>query len=708
MSPMDTRGPSRLGAKSTFFPEKTPKRIEKYDEESSEEENDRFGAKNTSGVPGSAREQTGVMRRLTYVLVAVASLRTKDQSLFTYSAEAKLQIGTVVRVPFGRETVLGVVVEQVKQKPKFKTKSAEVVELSRPLPTTWLNFVSSLAETYDYPLSALLAGAIPHGLYKSRRSRTGKATALERHSSRNFKLTKDQQAVIDRIDLIKSDSVLLHGDTGTGKTLVYRELANKVTSIGKSVLILVPEIALTPQLASEFAQDEHRVFVLHSHLTDAERHIMWLEILSATGPIIVLGARSALFAPVDNYGLIIVDEAHEPSYKQEQTPRYHAVRAASLLAKAHSATLVMGTATPLVSDYYLAEATKHPILRMTEIANPEAVPPVIEVIDMRDHDQHHKTFWMSKKLHQATTDALTSGKQVMLFLNRRGTARVVLCTTCGWHAACDDCNVSYVYHHDSGQLVCHTCSKTVPLMHQCPECRKPSLELKSVGTKQLALDIQKLFPQARVARFDADGHKGETVRERYEELYKGDIDIMIGTQVLAKGLDLPKLALVGVVLADSSMFFPDFTASERTFQLLHQIAGRVGRHGHGRVILQTYDPEHIAVEAAKAKSYEQFYEHEIAVRKAFQYPPFVYLTLLTVERKTQKGAEKAALTVAQTLRNIHLPIRVLGPSPAFHEKRHGIYRWQIVLKSKSRKKLIEAARHVPQDWVVDLDPVNLL
>ncbi len=645
---------------------------------------------------------------MNYVLVAVASLRTNQNSLFTYHASVKLDKGTIVRIPFGRETTLGIVVKNLDQKPSFKTKPVEVVNLPGPLPQTWLSFVEQLAEAYDYPLSYLLAGAIPRGLYKNRRARMPKAAALERHNSRNLKLTADQRAIIERIDLDRPETFLLHGDTGTGKTLVYRELATRTIASGKSVLVLVPEIALTPQLAAEFAQDNHRVFVLHSHLTDAERHIMWLDILSAAGPYVVLGARSALFAPTSDLGLVIVDEAHEPSYKQEQTPRYHAVRAASVLAKVHHATFLMGTATPSVSDYYLADAAGHPILRMTESANKQAIPPKIEVIDMRGSDQHHKTFWMSKTLHKAITDTLTNGKQVLLFLNRRGTARVVLCTNCGWHALCDNCNVSYVYHHDSGQLVCHTCSRTISLMHQCPECHKPSLELKSVGTKQLALDIEKLFPQARTARFDADGRKGETVHDRYEALYKGDIDIMIGTQVLAKGLDLPKLALVGVVLADSSMFFPDFTAAERTFQLLHQIAGRVGRHGRGRVILQTYDPEHIAIEAAKARSYRQFYEHEIGVRRAFQYPPFVYLALLTCERKTVHNAERAALSVTATLRDLKLPVRILGPSPAFHEKRGGLYRWQIVLKSKSRKHLIEAARHVPQDWTIDLDPVNLL
>lgn len=648
------------------------------------------------------------MSGVNYILVAVASMRTSGESLFTYHTDQRLELGAVVRAPFGRETVLGIVVQHLRQKPSFKTKAVEIVDLPKPLPLPWLNFVTSLAEAYDYPLAHLLAGAIPRGLYKTRRARTKTASTLERHSSRNVALTKDQRAVLKRIDLNKAESTLLHGDTGTGKTLVYRELTNTVIASGKSVLILVPEIALTPQLASEFAQDAHHVFVLHSHLTDAERHVMWLEILSADGPIVVLGARSALFAPVPKYGLIIVDEAHEPSYKQEQTPRYHAVRAAALLAKIHQAPLIMGTATPLVSDYYLATAANRPILRMTTIANKEATPPTIEIVDMRDRDLHHKTFWLSKKLHKAITDTLTNSKQVLLFLNRRGTARVVLCTNCGWHATCDNCNVSYVYHHDSGNLVCHTCSKTIPLMHQCPECLKPSLELKSVGTKQLATDIQKLFPQARVARFDADGKKGETVHDRYQELYNGEIDIMIGTQVLAKGLDLPKLALVGVVLADSSMFFPDFTAAERTFQLLHQIAGRVGRHSHGRVILQTYDPEHIAVEAAKARSYDQFYEHEIAVRKSFQYPPFVYLTLLTIERRTLTGAESASMKVAQTLRDLRLPIRILGPTPSYHEKRNGKYRWQVVLKSKSRKALIEAARHVPADWTIDLDPVNLL
>lgn len=503
--------------------------------------------------------------------------------------------------------------------------------------------------------------------------------------------------------------VLLHGDTGTGKTRVYLELARKQLKAGRSVIALTPEIGLTPQLATAFEAAFPEVVILHSNLTPAERRKRWFHILESIQPLIVVGPRSALFAPLKKIGLIIMDEAHDTAYKQEQQPYYQTSRVAAVLARLHKAQVILGTATPLVADYYAFTEKNLPIIRMEQQALPEPTETVISMVEISDRDNFTRSPHLSNLLLDAVNETIGKHEQALIFLNRRGTARLVMCEQCGWNAACPRCDLALTYHGDTHDIRCHVCNYHEPAPSRCPVCGHTDIAFKSVGTKTLVSELERLFPQTRIRRFDTDLKKSERLEEAYEAIRKGDVDILVGTQMLAKGLDLPGLSLVGVVVADTSLFIPDFSAEEHSFQLLSQIIGRVGRgHRHGKVIIQTYHPENTALQAAILKDYPSFYEKQIAEREAFRYPPFSYLLKVKVSRASGAGAEKTAQKLADSIRRLKLPIELVGPGPAFHEKTHGKYHWQLVIKAKQRASLLRVVKSLPANVSYDIDPVSLL
>ncbi len=642
-----------------------------------------------------------------YYLVAPQVIVRSDEAAFTYHSTTPLAIGTLVRVGVGSRIVNGVVLENVKDKPKFATKPIEAIIAPHPLPKPLLQLAQWLSDYYVTHLATVLQTVLPAGLHRTRRISTI-STRYPKRDRTKIVLNKDQQTVLSVMERASGGTVLLHGVTGSGKTQVYIEAAKHQSRSGRSSILLVPEIALTPQLVAEFANHFQNLVVTHSGMTESQRHQAWLQVLNSSSPMVVIGPRSALFMPLNNVGLIVVDECHEPSYKQEQAPRYSALRAASILAQQHSAKLILGSATPSVTDYYLAQSTKSPIPRLPQPAITTS-PVIIEVIDLknRDHFRHHRFF--SKTLIERVEESMANGHQTLLFHNRRGTAPTTMCDHCGWVAECPTCFLPLTLHSDQHHLRCHICGYQTAVPPSCPVCHEPTIIFKGIGTKLIEEEARKLFPKARIARFDADTHPSEAIHNRYQDLYDGSVDILIGTQILAKGLDLPKLSTVGVIQADSGLVLPDYQAEERVFQLLYQVIGRVGRsETAGYVVIQTYQPDHPVIKAAINRDYQAFYRSELVKRQAGHSPPFRYLLKLMCSYRTEEGAVSASQKLTAKLRASHPKLEILGPTPAFHERLGGAYRWQLVVKAKTRSDLTELVRTIPSGWQTDLDPISLL
>ncbi len=628
--------------------------------------------------------------------------------MLTYQYEQELAAGKVVYVPLRNTPVLGIVVQAV-TKPKFATKPIASVISLPTLPPQLLRLALWLSIYYPSGIGAIGQQFLPKVLADTTIT-TDRVTANTPHLIEKLPpLTDDQQAVT--LKITAPGTYTIHGETGTGKTRVYIELAQRALASGRSVIILTPEISLTPQLAKNFrAAFGDLVIVTHSRLTEKERRTIWLQILSAPGPLLIIGPRSALFTPLKDVGLIVIDESHEPSYKQDQSPHYVTTKVAAKLAELHHAVLLLGSATPSISDYFLAQQKDKPILRMTNIAQANAFsPPRINIVDLRNKSNFSKSPYLSDLMLSEIDQSLRAGEQSLLFLNRRGTARVILCEQCGWQAVCDHCNLPLTYHGDSHTLRCHTCGRTKVAVSYCPDCNNPKIVLKSIGTKAIVENISSIFPNARVMRFDTDNKKSERIEQHYASIVSGNIDIIVGTQILAKGLDLPRLSVVGVVIADTSLYFPDYTSDERTYQLLRQVIGRVGRgHRESSVILQTYDPSNFVVQAAANNSWDSFYEHELAIRKKFLFPPYCFVLKLTCRRASSAAAQGKAESFADTIREMGLRVVIDGPSPSLHEKIGSKYQWQLVVKTKQRSELLKIIDVIPTDWSYDLDPLNLL
>jgi primosomal protein N' (replication factor Y) (superfamily II helicase) len=645
-----------------------------------------------------------------YYEVAPIQIVRSNVDSFTYSSDVPLNVGQVVRISVGKKLMNGLVLSHVQKAPAYDVKPIEEVLETKPIPEAHVKLASWLSTYYATPLAVVLQTILPTGMHKNRRDKTFDQSVISRRRT-NYVLNDDQAEAVRRITDAGAGTVLLHGITGSGKTAVYIELVRRTLAAGKSAIVLVPEIALTSQLVGEFANHFVNVILAHSRQTEAERHAAWRTALHSDTPQVVIGPRSALFLPLPSIGLIVIDESHEPSYKQEQSPRYHALRAAHQLADASQATVVLGSATPSVSDYFIAESTGRPVITMNKLAVPQAYKPTVRLVDMtkRTHFKRHR-FLSDAVLTQIEQDS-TAGKQVLLFHNRRGSAPTTLCENCGWQAGCPTCFVPLTLHADTHQLRCHICNFTTRVPTSCPECSHASIIHKGIGTKLIESEIRRLFPKLNVARFDGDTGSEDTVEARYKELYDGTIDIIIGTQVIAKGLDLPNLHTVAVVQADAGLSLPDYTSPERTFQLLAQVVGRVGRQAHEtNVIVQSYQPTHPAITLGLAQDYAGFYELAVQQRKRSQFPPFRYLLKLQCSYKTEAAAIRNARSFAEQLkRSLPADVQLLGPTPAFYERAGGQYRWQLVLKSPKRSYLTDAVALLPpKNWQFELDPISLL
>lgn len=644
-----------------------------------------------------------------YYEVAPNQIIRATSASFTYASKMPLSVGQLVSVEVGKKSVIGVVLHEV-EKPAYATK--EILDLieSTALPTPLVTLALWLSSYYATHLATVLQTVLPRGIQKVRKVKQTNLGRSIRERTKNV-FTEEQASAIKTIQEMSPGPALLHGVTGSGKTEVYIELTRRILNEGKSAIILVPEIALTSQLVEEFSGHFADILLTHSRQTEADRHIIWQKALHSDSPQVIIGPRSALFLPIKDVGLIVIDEAHEPSFKQEQSPRYSALRAASILAREHSAKLILGSATPAVTDYYLAEQSDRPIIHMTKRAKTGAVPPHIQLVDMTKKSSFTKHRFLSNKLLVQLEETFASGNQALIFHNRRGSASTTLCENCGWTAICPRCFVPFTLHADNHLLRCHICGLTDKVPTSCPVCHHADIVHKGIGTKLIESELRKLFPHKIIYRFDGDTHAKETVEQKYKELYGGEIDLIIGTQVIAKGLDLPKLRTVGVIQADSGLSLPDYGSSERTFQLLAQVIGRVGRSHHPTtVVVQSYQPAHPAVVDGLSQNYEAFYSAALAERKRGMFPPFTYLLKLTCVYKTEVAAVANAKKLAKVLREKHMAnVQILGPTPAFYERQHNTYRWQLVLKSPSRSSLIDILQYVPPThWQSELDPISLL
>jgi primosomal protein N' (replication factor Y) len=515
------------------------------------------------------------------------------------------------------------------------------------------------------------------------------------------KPTEEQHAALQKIgDVIdgytSQHTVLLHGVTGSGKTEVYLQAIEKVLNAGKEAIVLVPEISLTPQTTERFrARFGDLVSVLHSGLGDGERYDEWMKIYEGKVKIAV-GARSALFAPFRKLGLIVVDEEHENSYKQDEAPRYHARDVAVMRGYLENAAVILGSATPSLESMYNAEQGKYLLAELTKRVD-DFLMPEMRVVDMRTEAIETggaKIF--SRELAQLMYDRITKGEQTIIFLNRRGFATQMLCQECGYVAECMNCSIAYTYHKKRGCLSCHLCGTIIPAPVKCPKCGSDEIKYSGLGTEKIEAAAKKLFPTARVARMDSDTMTAKNSYEKtLNEFRSGRIDILIGTQMIAKGLHFPNVTLVGIVYADLSLHIPDFRAHERTFQLLTQVAGRAGRGElSGKVVVQTYTPFNPAIQYALNHDYKGFYEEEIEIRKALSYPPgghlivvyFVGLNLTDIA----ESAEQFAQAVTPYL---HEKIMVSGPGPAPLERVKNKYRYQIIYRGAGLKNLRKALRY---------------
>lgn len=638
--------------------------------------------------------------------VWVSSQRYHGAKPLTYSHDQQLITGAIVIAPLGNQKVLGIVSTSVK-KPEFTAKPLQKVVSTTAIPEQLLALHSWILDYYPGPSGMTTQLFLPSSLGTAARNSKPAETSNKKGVDLP-RLTDEQRATVTEIES-NSGPFIVHGETGSGKTRLYLELTKNAVEQGKSSLVLTPEIGLTPQLVSSFeAAFPGKVILIHSTQTPAERRDSWLRIHHSNEPMIIIGPRSALFSPVKNLGIVVVDEAHDTAYKQEQMPYYQATRVAARLADLHNAKLVLGSATPAVHDYFAFSAKRLPILRMskTAVAGSEVA---IDIVDLKNREQFSRSPWISNNLIDLIERALANKEQSLVFLNRRGTARLVLCQVCGWQATCPRCDLPLTYHGDHHHLRCHTCGYTTQTPAACPDCGSTEIQFKSVGTKTIVSEITRLFPNAKIQRFDSDNKKADSLEQQYTAIKEGTVDILVGTQMLSKGLDLPKLSVVGVVVADTSLYFPDYTAEEQTFQMLRQVIGRVGRgHLPGHVIVQTYSPESPSIQAAAQKDYNSFYETQLKERQLYRFAPYYFVLKISVDRVSQSAAHSATQQIADQLLEARLAVDLSGPAPAFTEKIANKYRWQLIVKAKQRGELLKAISLLPKNCSYDIDPTNLL
>jgi len=643
----------------------------------------------------------------------------------TYATSLPLQISTREAI---RLRAALAIIDLLQASSSATRPRREVLRLTRATPAALQALLATgmVTQSTTLPKDNQSAGALPapaHELNEAQRLALDSIivamdAALERMLLPPGEDVPDDLAIACR-------PILLHGVTGSGKTEVYLQALTAAVECGRRGIVLVPEIALTPQTVSRFASRfPGRVALLHSALKPHERQREWQRIRSGAVDV-VIGSRSAIFAPIPDLGLIILDEEHDASYKHEQRPpTYHAREVAIALAQLTGAAAVFGSATPATETYARAQSGEFALVVLPERAvnvegkdsEPSQLPPVT-IVDLRDELHAGHTSILSRELLSAMAETVARGEQVILYLNRRGSSTCVLCRDCGYVMRCGRCDVPLTHHQRQAALICHHCNWHEPPPQRCLQCGSSGMRYFGIGTERVEATVRERFPTARVLRWDADTIKAYTDHERYgRALAQRQVDILIGTQMIAKGLDVPSVTLVGIVAADVALYLPDYRASERAFQLLTQVAGRAGRGtSPGRVIMQTFSPDHFCIEAAAHHDYASFYATEISARQAYGYPPFRRFVKLTYTHKDRYSCQVEALAMGDQLtRMIHemelAETDIVGPAPAFIERLRAMYRWQLLIRGPDPRVLIAALEQnaLGSGWSIDIDPLSSL
>ena len=647
--------------------------------------------------------------------------------------------GANVLVPLGNRRVHGILIEPTDENGEFKIRDLSSLDETRPhLPNGFMAWLEWLARYYVHPIGLVGEMVFPP-LMKATKTRKSNKSAVVREFqpgetfSRAPELTSEQVKVVH--DVLQSPGFhthLIHGVTGSGKTEIYMQLLDSVLKSGKQGLVLVPEISLTPQLVDRFtARFGNAVSVIHSHLTPREKTNQWWSMLDGQQRILI-GARSALFCPLENLGMIVVDEEHETSFKQDEKLKYNARDAAIMLGKFSNCPVILGSATPSLESWLNVKNGRY-LLHQLKSRVADRLMPTIEIVDMREERDQRKQsgatalpFWLSDVLYDQICETLNRKQQAALFLNRRGVAQAVVCPDCGWVPACPNCAVKLTLHGKS-HLLCHYCDYHETLTEYCSQCHHGEPKPMGLGTEMVENDLAKIFPGVRIARMDRDEI---STREDLERVIRAvenrEVDLLVGTQMIAKGLDFPGLTLVGLIMADVDFILPDFRARERSFQLLTQVSGRSGRHlddGAGRVVIQTYNPDHPSIESTCKHDFEGFAEHELSFREALNYPPYWRLSCFRIQGldldkviQTSKALRSRALAL-QAKYPAFSRIEILGPAECPLAKLRNHYRWQMLLKGPDASTLGSFTRHLVenQEWVppairilLDVDAVHML
>lgn len=660
----------------------------------------------------------------------------------TYSSDLPLQRGQAVVVPLGKRKANGVVLDATTEVPNFEVRSVDsIIEDYAPLPETYVRWIEWLAQYYMHPVGQVAQSSFPPLKKATKERKSSRPPVIpELSADTALHMTEEQDACFQAISKHQDFSThLVFGVTGSGKTEIYLRLLEETLKSGKRGLVLVPEISLTPQLIQRFARRfGDKIAALHSQLTDRERTNQWWDIVDNKKSILI-GARSALFCPIKDLGLIIVDEEHETSFKQDEKLKYNGRDAAVMLAKMMNCPIVLGSATPSLETWKNAVEGKYFLHTLKKRVANRALPTV-EVVDLRqnkDDDEEKKKinsshsflpFWLSTELYENMKRTLEKGDQAALFLNRRGVAQMVLCPGCGYTCECPNCDISLTLHGRT-HLVCHYCDYHENLKEQCPECKEGELKPIGLGTELLEQDLSKLFPDKRVARADRDEIQSrEDLEDLISDMETGAIDILVGTQMIAKGLDFPKLKLVGLVLADVGFNLPDFRATERSFQLMTQMSGRSGRHVQegedpGKVFIQTFNIHHESVIYAQAHDFEGFAKNELVTREQLAYPPYGKMISLRIQGIHLNKVEEATRLLSRRAHALkgqfaqYEGIDILGPAEAPIAKLRNQYRFHLLIKSRQPQLANPFTRQLlgNQDWIpsgvkilVDVDPMSLL
>ena len=647
--------------------------------------------------------------------------RGQGRETYTYAVPEGVDVvpGHRVTVPFGRRSTYGFVVSLGTEDPGVETKPIATAGSEPLLLPHQVALARLVADHYWLPLIEVLRAMLPPRVRATGSSGSQASTRQRRHSrlvelatgpatpGAAPTLTGEQQAALELIN--SNQLTLLHGVIASGKTEVYLAAAERALADGLRVLLLVPDISLTPQLVQRVrARLKAPVAILHSQLTELERAQQWWRTRRGDAEV-VLGSRSAVFAPIPRLGLICLDEEGSSAYKQDRTPRYEAGWVARRLAEVSGARLVAGSATPSVVTYHDATQGELALAKMKRRVRGHDAE--VELVDMRDEAAAGNRQPLSRRLLEVIDKTLSREEQVILYLNRRGMSTFVLCRDCGKSVQCLGCSVALVQHAEIDGLVCHYCGYSRAMPAVCDHCGSRNIRGMGMGTQRLETMVKKLWPRARVLRLDSDAAKGpDSYFEIWETFSERRADILVGTQLVTRGLDLPAVTCVGVVDADLPLHFPDYRSAENTFSLVVQVAGRAGRDGReARVVVQTSNPEHYSLRCAAAGDYDGFYAAELPARKAFSFPPFAELAVMTRTDAHDDTAAASAREAAESLAAGFLKegiegIRVMGPAPAFIHRLRGEYRWQVTLKGSG----LERARHLAprgKGWSYDVDPV---